>query len=145
VDQDPSTSTRKIARTVGVSHVKVHKVLKENQLYPFHLTKVQDLKPADYQARINFCDFMLQKHRRDPDFFRSILWTDESIFTKDGVFNCRNSHHYDLCNPHQHVIKNSQHRFQIMVWAGLVGRTLVGPYFIEGGINGIYKYFYFLL
>jgi hypothetical protein len=120
----------------------VHKVLKENMLYPFHLTKVQDLKPADYGSRLNFCNEMLERHRRNPDFLKLILWTDESIFTKDGVFNSHNDHFYDLCNPHEHVVKNSQHRFQIMVWAGLVGKTLVGPYFMEGGINGNFKKYF---
>ncbi|KAJ8977602.1 hypothetical protein NQ317_011774 [Molorchus minor] len=36
VEDDPSTSTREIARQVNVSQHKVWKTLRENQLYPFH-------------------------------------------------------------------------------------------------------------
>ncbi|KAJ8981212.1 hypothetical protein NQ317_014780 [Molorchus minor] len=36
VEDDPSTSTREIARQVNVSQDKVWKTLRENQLYPFH-------------------------------------------------------------------------------------------------------------
>jgi hypothetical protein len=82
---------------------------------------------------------MIQRNNQNPEFFRSILWTDESLFTKDGAFNCHNDHVYDLQNPHFHVVKKSQHRFQLMVWAGIIGNQLFGPYFIEGGINGNIK------
>ncbi|KAJ8972079.1 hypothetical protein NQ317_007855 [Molorchus minor] len=36
VEDDPSTSTREIARQVNVSQHKVWKTVRENQLYPFH-------------------------------------------------------------------------------------------------------------
>jgi hypothetical protein len=136
IQEDPTNSTRKVAREVGVSHHKVHKVLKENDLYPFHLTKVQDLKPQDFDARLHFCDTILRRHCENPNFLRAVLWTDESLFTRDGVFNTHNSHYYDVSNPHLHEINKSQDRFQLMVWAGVIGNQLIGPYFFEGGING---------
>ncbi|KAJ8980945.1 hypothetical protein NQ317_001208 [Molorchus minor] len=40
VEDDPSTSTREIARQVNVSQHKVWKTLRENQLYPFHVQRV---------------------------------------------------------------------------------------------------------
>ncbi|CAH2000690.1 unnamed protein product [Acanthoscelides obtectus] len=32
------------------------------------------------------------KARDNPEFPKTILWTDESQFTRDGIVNCRNLH-----------------------------------------------------
>ncbi|KAJ4438002.1 hypothetical protein ANN_13941 [Periplaneta americana] len=36
-------------------------LLKEYQLYPYHLQRVQALSPADYPARVRFCQWFLQQ------------------------------------------------------------------------------------
>jgi hypothetical protein len=40
---------------VGVSHSTVWRVLREQQLYPYHLQRVQALSLQDYRARVLFC------------------------------------------------------------------------------------------
>ena len=67
---------------------------------------------------------------------KTILWTDEAIYTRDGVFNCHNSHCYDIQNPHLGLVNKSQHRFQIMVWGGIMDKTIIGPYFMRENLTG---------
>ncbi|KAJ4432110.1 hypothetical protein ANN_20725 [Periplaneta americana] len=61
VNMTPSISTRRVALQVNVPHTTVWRLLKEYQLYPYHLQRVQALSPADYPARVRFCQWFLQQ------------------------------------------------------------------------------------
>ncbi|KAJ4434371.1 hypothetical protein ANN_22931 [Periplaneta americana] len=54
VNMTPSISTRRVALQVNVPHATVWRLLKEYQLYPYHLQRVQALSPADYPAQVQF-------------------------------------------------------------------------------------------
>ncbi|CAH0406910.1 unnamed protein product [Chilo suppressalis] len=54
--------------------------------------KVQDLISSDYGRRIQSCEGILRSNNDDPKFFDRILWTDESTFTRSGIFNIHNYH-----------------------------------------------------
>ncbi|KAJ4426948.1 hypothetical protein ANN_26747 [Periplaneta americana] len=71
-------STRRVALQVNVPHTTVWRLLKEYQLYPYHLQRVRVLSPADYPARIRFCQWFLQQCGVIRTF---LLFTDES---RDG-------------------------------------------------------------
>ena len=92
IDNDPNTSTRKIAEEVGTSHVSVWRILKREGLYSYHHTKVQELNPSDYPNRVTFCRWLLEKIETRPEFLRNIIFTDESTFSRDGTFNSANEH-----------------------------------------------------
>lgn len=84
IENDPTTSTRRIGYHLNVSHASVHRVLKRNELYPFHLTKVQHLLDGDYARRIEFCRWYLDQPRTAV-FRDSVMWTDEAMFTRSGT------------------------------------------------------------
>ena len=69
--------------------LSVQLILKENKMHAYHFTKVQNLLPQDYARRINFCTWLLAQ---EPDYTETILFTDESCFTREGSFNTHNSH-----------------------------------------------------
>ncbi|CAH2015075.1 unnamed protein product [Acanthoscelides obtectus] len=100
VDDNPSTSTRDVAREVQVSRTKVWQTLREEGLYPFHVQRVQALQPDDFPARVRFCESLLHQHDNNPDFLKCIFFTDESTFTRNGVNNFRNTHVWSVENPH---------------------------------------------
>lgn len=142
VDRDPRTSTRAVAREVGVSQTFVSKLFRRENLHPFHFTRVQTLEPRDPPQRIQFCRWIQRNDRGD--FLKRILWTDESSFTRDGVFNFHNEHHYQTENPHLARESRSQTRFKVNVWVGLIGNHLVGPYIdLPTPLNGA-QYLQFL-
>ncbi|EZA54311.1 hypothetical protein X777_06135, partial [Ooceraea biroi] len=64
--------------------------LREQQLYPFHIQQVQALITPDYDSRLAFCRFILRKVEENPDFAANILFTDETIFTDNGIINFHN-------------------------------------------------------
>lgn len=109
-----------------------------NDKYPFHGTGVQGLEEQDPVRRIRFCRFLLERDIEDSLFLKSILWTDESKFSREGITNFHNLHQWadkDV-NPHWKKKKSFQRRFSVNVWAGVIGRTLIGPHFLPDNLNG---------
>ena len=87
VDENPGTSTRRIAAAENVSQTTVWRILREQQLYPYHVQRVQALGENDFQPRVAFSQWILTKCGEDPQFLCNILFTDEAGFTRDGVVN----------------------------------------------------------
>lgn len=127
VDEEPTLSTRQIARTMDLSHMSVHRVIKDEKLKPFHFTLVQKLEPEDYPRRVEFCQWLLRQNEADENFLSKIVWTDESLFTREGVFNRHNSHFYSEVNPYLTRDRGFQHRWRLNVWAGICGDQILGP------------------
>lgn len=122
---DPTTSTRAVEWVLNVSKSTVHRIIKDEGLHPYHRTQVQKLHDGDEQLRVAFCEDLLRRHRADPDFLSSILFTDESLFTRAGCFNTHNSHHYAEENPHVTRNRGFQERWKVNMWGGIIGNTVL--------------------
>lgn len=81
VEENPGISVRRLSYRVGVSPFVVWRTLNEQGLYPYHIQRVQALKPADLPRRVRFCDWLLQKNREVPQFVGKLLSTDEAKST----------------------------------------------------------------
>lgn len=97
---------------------------------------MQELSPNDFVKRQRFCEWSLNKLQQDPNFFHYVLFSDEATFHKNGSVNKHNLHYYDDRNPNFIRTVDSQHRWSINVWAGMVGYKIVGPHFFEENLNG---------
>jgi hypothetical protein len=135
-ENEPSTSTRAIGHAMGVAHNTVWKVVHEQQLHPYHLQKVQAMGPADFPLRVNFCQWYLNRLVDNPHFGSMVLFSDEAQFTKDGLFNSRNSHLWNDENPHAKHIRTHQQRFSVNIWAAILGDQLIGPFVLPPRLNG---------
>lgn len=135
---NPHISTRAIARNLNLSQWKVWSTLNQNRKYPFRGTKVQGLEAEDHPRRIQFCRFLLNADIEDGWFLKSILWTDESKFSREGITNFHNLHYWANKdeNPHWKKQVSFQRKFSVNVWAGLIGRTLIGPHILPDTLNG---------
>ncbi|XP_029673726.1 uncharacterized protein LOC115241905, partial [Formica exsecta] len=60
-EHKPETSIRVVAREHDLSYATVQRILKEEKLHAYHYTRVQDLRPEDFQARRTFCENFLRK------------------------------------------------------------------------------------
>ncbi|KAJ4426257.1 hypothetical protein ANN_27069 [Periplaneta americana] len=136
VNMTPSISTRRVALQVNVSHTTIWRLLKEYQLYPYHLQRVQALSPADYPARVKFCQWFLQQCDVNPNFPALVLFTDEAQFTRDGITNFHNQHLWPYENPRATVPSHHQVRFSLNLWAGIIGDRLVGPHALVNRLTG---------
>lgn len=138
VYEDPTSSTRQIARELNIpSKTTVHSVLSQNLLHPFHARKVQPLYVNDNVHRRMFCNNILQRTQEEPNFLLHILWSDECLFTRDGVFNSHNFHFWADENPKAVREIGHQRRFSVNVWLGILNLRVVGPIFLPNRLNGI--------
>lgn len=96
------------------------------------------LEGGDFDRRVEFCRFMLHTDVDDPNYLKRILWTDESKFTKEGILNLHNLHHWTnkTENPRVKRQKSFQRRFSVNVWAGVIGNQVVGPHYLPDNLNG---------
>ncbi|XP_054259967.1 keratin, type I cytoskeletal 9-like [Macrosteles quadrilineatus] len=56
VEEDPTTSTRRLASAVRISQLSVWRILNNQLLYPYHVQRVQALSEHDYLNRQRFCE-----------------------------------------------------------------------------------------
>lgn len=142
VRRNPRLGTRTAARVVRnlhgsrVSHTSVHRFLRRDRQRAYHIHKVQALLLADKSRRISYCRWLQDKHRADPMFAARVIWTDESMFTRNGMWNRRNSHIWAHTNPFETRETGHQTRWSINVWAGIYNNTILGPVFLPERMNG---------
>ncbi|XP_066600036.1 histone-lysine N-methyltransferase SETMAR-like [Prorops nasuta] len=143
VEENPRSSVRQISRIFNTPISTAWRILRKNALHPFHMQRVHQLLPRDWQPRVNFCMGFLAQCRRDSGFPDQILWTDESTFTPNGVFNSKNYVFWAKENPHATRVGAFQYKWKINVWAGLIGDRVIGPVFFPPKLDGE-KYVEFL-
>ena len=136
VAANPGTSTRRISSVEGVHRSTVWRTLHKAQLYPYHLQRVQGLKPEDLPHRVRFCEWCLEQCVWHPQFLWKLLFTNEAMFTRDGIFNFHNLHIWAHANPH--VIRETRYQstFSINVRAGITGDWLIGPVRLPERLTG---------
>lgn len=142
IEENRTTSTRKIGLNVNVSSSTVFRILKNNLLYPYHIQRVQALLPTDFPLRVNLCHWMQQKIGENPQFLGQILFTDEAKFSREAIINFHNNHIWADENPHAILEGRHQHQFSLNVWVGIVGDHLTGPFFLPPRLTGeVYRHF----
>ena len=77
----------------------MHRTLKEQGLHFIPRSKSAALEPANFPHRIIYCEWLLQC-REPPNFLNCILFTDETGFTRNAVFNSPNTHTWSNQIPH---------------------------------------------
>ena len=125
LERDPCTSLRVVARQMDISQSTVNRITTSENLRPYHLNPVQELREHDAPIRVNFSEWLLTECGRDPRFLDKLIVTDEAPFTQSGVRNCHNEHHYSRENPHATRECTHQTRFSINCWGGILGTRLV--------------------
>ncbi|CAL1678200.1 unnamed protein product [Lasius platythorax] len=133
---NPHTSSRVMAREIGISKTTILRILKKVKYHPYHITLTHTLSQLDMQLRVQFCHWAQQMIRADPNFFYNFMFSDESTFKNNNVLNRHNCHYWSNVNPIWHRQIDNQHRWSVNVWCGIINGYLIGPYFFDGNVNG---------
>ncbi|KAJ8909430.1 hypothetical protein NQ315_016452 [Exocentrus adspersus] len=64
-----------------------------------------------------------------------ILWTDESIFMRNGINKTHNEHTWSLQNPHSVRIRGFQQRFSVNAWCGIFNRQVLPIQILPNRLN----------
>lgn len=135
VNINPHISSRQIARQTGIPQRTIVRILRKRKHHPYHITLTQAVTPNDMQQRVLFCRWAIGMIAHDADFFKYVLFSDESTFKNNGELNTHNCHYWSDANPYWHRQVDNQHRWSVMVWCGIVNGYLIGPYFLEENMN----------
>lgn len=138
LEDDPHLSTRQISRELDISQTSVMRILRDNKFHPYKVRLVQELSDDDFDRREEFADIMMEKcyNRNDPNFLSNVMFCDEATFCINGNVNRHNCRYWSRNNPRWMRESHTQYPEKLNVWAGIIGDKIVGPFFIEGNLNG---------
>lgn len=138
IRRNPRRSMRKMAAELGISRESVRTIVKKKLNIKCYKRQKVHLLPANTAAnRVTKCRRLLR--RAVGNWHRSVLFTDEKVFTIDEKFNKQNSRIIsrsleDASDKGRHVFK-SAHPSSVMVWAGITADGKTPLVFIEQGIR----------
>lgn len=136
--EDKCVTLREIGNAVGISHATAHNIIK-TQPQPFRSFKFKpqhELFEEDKLPRMVFCERMTEMCNNERDLLRRVLFSDECTFSTYGVHNRQNYRYWSAENLHLTKTVRSQYSKKVNVWVGILGHRIIGPYFIEGSLNG---------
>lgn len=136
VVEDPHIGQNQIAENHNISQASVSRVLNRNHFHPYKIHRLQELSGNDFNRRVEFCMWVLDKVADNNDFFNNVLFTDECTFHNNGSFNRHNFHYYSDSNPHEFRVVHNQHKWSVNVWGGIMGGFVIGPHFFYANLNG---------
>lgn len=128
-------SVREVAIETGNSMSSVWRILKRHKFHPYGVKLVQELKQEDFGKRLDFCEMMDLK-LRDPNFLKNICFSDESTFHLTGYVNRHNCRYWCQENPNEIIEAHTQRPQKRNVWAGILANEIIGPFFIDGNLDG---------
>lgn len=134
--ENPHVSQRQISRDTDISTRSIGRVLQKYKFHPYHIQLHQTLSNADFDRRLDFCMWVMDKLGQDEHFLDFVMFSDESTFHNNGLVNRHNFHYYSDENPHLLRTLDHQHRWSVNVWGGILGSKVIGPHFFDGTLNG---------
>lgn len=137
VEVDKRRCVRQLATEFNLSVGSVHKVLKQGGYKSYRFQNHQELLPQDPESRSNFCETTFEAINEDRILLNSICFTDECTFTLHGEVNSQNCRYWSTENLRLYNATRTQHPQSINVWAGIIDRRIVGPFFIDGALNAV--------
>lgn len=135
VIENPNVSLRQVAENIGVHHTTVQKILKNHNYRSYKYQCHQELFPDDMEKRTQFCYNMMEKANEDRYFLRNVCFTDECTFTLHNEPNVQNCRIWATHNPHKYLETRTQYPQKLNVWAGILGRHIIGPFFLDGNLT----------
>lgn len=138
VAEHPEISYRHRAQQFGVSGTTLRRILKEElHLFPYKVQLTQRILPTDHTRRLVYGQTVARKVDTEPDFWKTILMTDEAHFTLSGGVNKQNCRIWGTDNPHA-IHETPLHDQKVTVWAGICAKTIIGPFFFRQNetVNG---------
>lgn len=135
ITENPEISTRAIESTTGVAKSTSQFILTKNKFHPYKFATCQGLRPGDAERRLTFCEWYTRQCQENENFPFQIIWSDESMFHNNGVFNRKNCHYWAKENPRLYKSVRHQHRFGFNVWVGICGTRIIGPFFYDQSLT----------
>lgn len=136
-EEDPQTSTRKVALRLDVAQSTVLKVLHKFKMHPYKRHVQHSLMPGDDELRMAFCETMMERIHLEPDLCRRVCFSDEATIQLYATPNRQNVRIWSVNNLYESVDIRTQYPQKLNVWVGIYRGRVIGPKIIEGNLNGV--------
>ncbi|ENN73485.1 hypothetical protein YQE_09910, partial [Dendroctonus ponderosae] len=133
---NPQLSTRQISLYLGVTKDTIRRILADNKFHPYHVSLHQALSYMDYNARLNFCNWLKQMYTENNKFLSRMLLTDEATFCNTGSVNLHNANYWSTENIDWLRRVDRQNRWKMNVRCGIVESKIIGPFVFNEYLNG---------
>jgi hypothetical protein len=121
----PGTSTWIIEASEYLTHSNVCCVPLSHVLYLYHPRRAQGLCPQDYNVKVEFYQWFLQKFASSSLCFLSlVLFREDTGFRGNVIAKFQSTADVD---PGGSISSPSQEQFAINVWLDMIGDTLARP------------------
>ena len=90
VGQNLTTSTQKRSLELGISQTSLKRVMKSLNFYPYKVQLIQELKPQDFQPKLQYAVRLQELAKNEPKFFDKLIMSDEAHFHLNGFVNQQN-------------------------------------------------------
>ncbi|CAH1115686.1 unnamed protein product [Psylliodes chrysocephalus] len=107
-----------------ISHTSIIRTLKE------------ELMEDDFDRRTQFCKQMMAMLDNMVIQLEHVFFSDKCTFTLHGYANRQNCRYWSRENPHWMRDDHTQFSGKVNVWAEIVGNHIIGPFIIDGNLNG---------
>ena len=134
-DNCPTLSLRKAAQQLSCSVFSIWKTIRsELRLFPYKITRVQQLKEADKPQRVYFCNWFEQLTTEDQEVLDHFYFSDEANFHVNGHVNAQNARIWGAVNPRLSV-QTPLYSPKTTVWCGISRKRIIGPFFFRQTVN----------
>jgi len=132
VSEFPKLSLKIISGATQTSVTLARSVLKEDlKRKPYKIPEFQELKPADYEKRVNFASWFL---KMPANMFENIIMSDEAYFYLTESANKQNNRSWLTERPSEGIERPLQDK-KVLVFCAISAVKIYGPFFVETSVN----------
>lgn len=131
----PTQSIRQASLDLGLSRSSIQRILKERGIKPYRPLLLHKLNEDDFDRRLQFAEWFINQAQASDEFLDMIVWSDEASFKLNGRLNRHNCVYWSENNPQQ-IMEREVNLPGVNAWAAISSRGLIGPFFIDGEVNG---------
>ena len=99
IEEKINVSLRFLSQQLGTSYGSAHTIVKKKLfMHPYKIQICQKLQPGDFDRRVQFCEWFLQK-LEDPDFLGGLIMSEEAHSSLSGYVSKENMRYWAKKNP----------------------------------------------
>ncbi|KAJ8954157.1 hypothetical protein NQ318_005751 [Aromia moschata] len=95
IEETPQVSTREVTDNLEISNN-----FKKEKIHPYKLQLIYELNEDDFDRRMDFCEYTMERCNADENFASNIVFSNEATFMQNGTLNRHNCRYWARANPH---------------------------------------------
>ena len=109
IEGNRQISLNLLSQQLDISSKSAHTILKKKlSMHPYKMQICQKLHEGDFERRVAFCEWFLQKYADNSNFNQTLILSDEAHFELNGCVNKQNIRFWEILQKFRFIQKESQ-------------------------------------